>query len=358
MSAGQRGAVRCGRAPLGSAFVIGLVLAAFAVLTSGAARARALPASAPREISAASFADVLAQLNSGVHNLGDDPTAAERLGASLPAKWMVGEQRVEVGAGALRDLLEQYANRPAQRKALRAELSARLGELEDLAAVLRGPEAGERSVDASRAREHLLQILSRREFASAMSANWKQILMEKLERWLAKHLASWFHLLPLRGTSGRILLWVLVIVLVCGAALWLVRAFSGGGIISLEAEPETLPGVTWQDWARAGLAASREGRFREAVHALYWAGVYRLEEMNVWSLDRARTPREYLRLVAAQAPARGAAGPVGSVTTEQRQALERLTHAFELTWYGYRQAGEEDFQSAAAQLEVFGCRLQ
>jgi uncharacterized protein DUF4129 len=341
-------------APLGRTQGILLVLIVVAVCAGGAYGAPAHPTSEPQEITAAAFADAVVQLHSAVQKLGGDSAAAQRLGASLPTEWIVGERRMEVDAGALRGLLEEYANRPAHRKAVDAELSARLEELEDLAAVLRGPEAGAQTADS--ARERLTQILSRREFTSAVS--WKQILMEKLARWLAKHVGSWFHFLPVHGTSGRVLLWTLVIVLVGGAALWLVRAFSGGGIESLRTGPGPPAGVTWQDWARAGLAASRDGRFREAVHALYWAGVYRLEELNVWSLDRARTPREYLRLLAAQAPERAVIGLAAAVTPEQREALERLTRAFELTWYGYRKAGEEDFQSAAAQLEVFGCRLQ
>jgi len=58
--------------------------------------------------------------------------------------------------------------------------------------------------------------------------------------------------------------------------------------------------------------------------------------------------------------ARAAAPPSGELppqlTTQQRRALEALTRRFELTWYGYRQAGQEDFQAALAQVEVFGCR--
>jgi hypothetical protein len=57
--------------------------------------------------------------------------------------------------------------------------------------------------------------------------------------------------------------------------------------------------------------------------------------------DRARTPRESLRLVGRD---NGAYAP-----------LAQLTRRFELVWYGYRDATAADWDDAVQQLEMLGC---
>ena len=53
---------------------------------------------------------------------------------------------------------------------------------------------------------------------------------------------------------------------------------------------------------------------------------------GLWPADRARTPREYLALVAAEDP--------------RKPSLAKLTGSFERIWYGGRPAGESDYRSA------------
>ena len=60
--------------------------------------------------------------------------------------------------------------------------------------------------------------------------------------------------------------------------------------------------------------------------------ISRLESKRLWPADRARTPREYLALVAPEDP--------------RRDSLAALTRSFERTWYGGREAGEEDYRAA------------
>jgi hypothetical protein len=74
------------------------------------------------------------------------------------------------------------------------------------------------------------------------------------------------------------------------------------------------------------------GRFRDAVHCLYWASIVTLEGRRLWQPDRARTPREYLRLLD---PA-SATAPL----------LRRQTFSFETIWYGLRPAARPDYDSA------------
>ena len=52
----------------------------------------------------------------------------------------------------------------------------------------------------------------------------------------------------------------------------------------------------------------------------------------MWPADRARTPREYLALMAPEDP--------------RRSGLTQLTGTFERFWYGGRQAAESDYRAA------------
>ncbi len=57
------------------------------------------------------------------------------------------------------------------------------------------------------------------------------------------------------------------------------------------------------NWMReAEEPAPRASRFRDAVHCLYWATIVTLEGRRLWQPDRARTPREYLRLLDPASP--------------------------------------------------------
>jgi hypothetical protein len=85
----------------------------------------------------------------------------------------------------------------------------------------------------------------------------------------------------------------------------------------------------WLEDARKAAAASQ---WREAIHFVYWAAISRLEARRLWPADRARTPREYLALVAAADP--------------RRAGLAALTGSFERVWYGGRAADESDYRNA------------
>ena len=97
----------------------------------------------------------------------------------------------------------------------------------------------------------------------------------------------------------------------------------------------------WQLWLGDAQAMAAQGLWREGIHFLYWAAIARLEARHLWPADRARTPREYLRLLSAADP--------------RRAGLTALTKTFERTWYGGREAGSADYRSAlqlAAELGV------
>jgi hypothetical protein len=93
----------------------------------------------------------------------------------------------------------------------------------------------------------------------------------------------------------------------------------------------------WQLWLEDARKAAAAKHWREAIHFVYWAAISRLESKRLWPADRARTPREYLALVAAEDP--------------RRPGLATLTGSFERIWYGGRAAGEGDYRKAEALAE-------
>jgi len=111
-----------------------------------------------------------------------------------------------------------------------------------------------------------------------------------------------------------------------------------------EIVPKDLPisAKEWTLWLSEARAAAAKGDWRDAVHLAYWAGISFLEREGFWKPDRARTPREYLRLISAQ--------------SEQRETLTALTRIFELSWYAKRDASAQTFSQTLEQLEKLGCR--
>jgi hypothetical protein len=61
----------------------------------------------------------------------------------------------------------------------------------------------------------------------------------------------------------------------------------------------------------------------------------------MWKPDRARTPREYLRLLSS--------------SSEHRETLTALTRIFELAWYAKRGASERTLSQTLEALEKLGC---
>jgi len=96
--------------------------------------------------------------------------------------------------------------------------------------------------------------------------------------------------------------------------------------------PDSASARDWQLWLEDARKAAAAGRWRDAVHFVYWAAISRLESKRLWPADRARTPREYLALVAEDDP--------------RKAGLTTLTRSFERIWYGGRDAGEGDYRAA------------
>ena len=210
-------------------------------------------------------------------------------------------------------------------------------------------------MDAARSRATLDSILAQPEFAGR-GPGWFQKINKKLEA-LQKAVRDWFFKLVLvffrflqrlfgwksLPTVGKLFIYILM-----GAAglalLYLIYRSIFQNPEFEEVVPRDLPvsAKEWSIWLSEARAAAARGDWRDAIHLAYWAGISFLEREGFWKPDRARTPREYLRLISAQ--------------SEQRETLTILTRIFELAWYAKRDASEQTFSQTLEQLEKLGCR--
>lgn len=321
----------------------------------------------PRELDLPGYLAELDRLSDNVADLTKHPQEIRPLRASLPKAWRVhvAGEKFEVPVGWLDSALGTMVQNPVVRASLQKDVLDRLAELKRQAEAVRDV----RPVgDVAQARVKLDAILSRGEFRGAAGPTWWEQLQQRIGDWVTRILQK---LLGRFWGAGRqlrsILVWSVIVLAFVLLALWIARVMSRASRAELFSLAEAQPaGKSWRDWVQEALGAAARGEFRSAVHATYWAGVYRLAELGVWQLDRSRTPREYLLLLkerAAEAsekvPALAEPGPFASALRASPEgraaALAILTRALEATWYGYQPATLRDFGEAMAQLEALGC---
>ena len=192
------------------------------------------------------------------------------------------------------------------------------------------------SVNRAPQREAMKQVLAGRDFRNLEPPAASDSVWEKVGEWLNRFWASAAKLTNQAAWVGRLLIWGFILA-ICVGLVW--------GLIQMERRwrirlvPDTdapAPGAAsardWQLWLKDARRSAADGQWREAVHFVYWAAISRLESKRLWPADRARTPREYLALVAAEDP--------------RRAGLATLTGSFERTWYGGRAAAESDYLKA------------
>lgn len=185
-------------------------------------------------------------------------------------------------------------------------------------------------------RDAMKQVLAGREFRNLQQAPEGDTVMERFGNWLNHVFAGFGKVRARSAWVGRALVWgfflAVAVVLAWGLVRmerrWRVRLVPLGD----GPAPEAASARDWQLWLADARKAAAAGDWRAAIHFVYWASISRLESTRLWPADRARTPREYLALVAPEDP--------------RMAGLASLTGAFERTWYGGREAGEEDYRRA------------
>jgi hypothetical protein len=193
-------------------------------------------------------------------------------------------------------------------------------------------------------RETMTQVLADPSFRNLEEPAAQDSVLDKIARWLRhwigraidRIVASITKVVSRSAWLGRLLLWGLILG-VCVGLVWGLLQLERGWRTRLVPEGG-YPGAgaasarDWQLWLEDARQAAAAGQWREAIHFLYWASISRLESRRLWPADRARTPREYLALVAPEDP--------------RKAGLATLTGSFERIWYGGRAAGETDYRRA------------
>jgi len=224
--------------------------------------------------------------------------------------------------------------KPATSELLRAAEARLTQDIAQADAMASGPAA----VTAEHANEHITmkQVLAGRDFRNLETSTARDTMLEKLSEWLN---LLWKNAAMLQAHAawvGRVIVWGFILVVCVGLAWGLLQLERRWRIRLVPESDGPAAGAAsardWQLWLADARRAAAAGQWREAIHFVYWATVSRLESKRLWPADRARTPREYLALVAADDP--------------RRAGLTTLTGSFERTWYGGRAAGESEYAQA------------
>jgi hypothetical protein len=188
-------------------------------------------------------------------------------------------------------------------------------------------------------------ILAQREFrlvrAPGRTEGWRDTFI----RWLGQLFQKIGANAPNIRFASKIILWALIAI-----ALWVVGLLFKRLLESqeehfawkLSGTNAPLSSKSWSAWLKDARASAAAGDWRQAVRFAYWAGISSLESAGAWRPDRARTPREYLRLIDAN--------------HRHKPLLVSLTSDFERIWYAQHEASEQDFQQTLRRLEEIGCR--
>ena len=185
-------------------------------------------------------------------------------------------------------------------------------------------------------RAAMQNVLAGRDFRNLEEPSARDAALERLGNWLNRLFESFAKLRSRSALIGRLIVSGFILA-VCVGLVW--------GLLQLERrwrlrlapesdEPAARAASSrdWQLWLDDARSEAADGRWREAIHCVYWASISRLEAKRMWPADRARTPREYLALVSAH--------------DQRRPGLAGLTRSFERTWYGGGTAAERDYRAA------------
>ncbi len=293
------------------------------------------------DISVPEYQQQVDQLASRVNDLRDHPENAGKLVSEIPSSLTVstGEGSVTVSLQRLKDSVAEFST------ATEANRAEKLEQLQNYAGVLSvQAHSYDKPSDLRESRQKLKEILQHREFNKVHPPGAREVLLDRIFRWIGR---LFRHL----GRGGKAtfnvvqaIVYGLIAVALGLAIFWTVRRLRRPE----EPEPtrEIIPFTpsarNWRAWLGDARAFAAQNDWRNAIHMAYWAGISFLEAGGAWKPNRARTPREYLRLINSRDP--------------QLPTLSSLTGKFETVWYGQRPAGSADFEETVRYLENLGCR--
>ncbi|HEY7404386.1 MAG TPA: DUF4129 domain-containing protein [Candidatus Angelobacter sp.] len=300
------------------------------------------PAAQAESFSVTEYRQQLRDLAQKIDALETDPGQAGKLVAEIPDIELVSTSfgDVKVNFKILKDDLTAFSRADEEKRAsLLSQLRNYIQALNAEAESFDRPHG-----DFSAAHSKLDQILAQREFNKVRGPNAKDAFLARIFRWLSRLLSK----LAIRGGGNFDVMRLIIYLLVAAAAtfllVWTIRRLRRPQeeLPQREIIPFAPSARNWRAWLADARALAQQQDWRNAIHMAYWAGISYLEEHGAWKPNRARTPREYLRLIGARAA--------------QYPVLAALTSKLELVWYGYGDAAESDFHETLSQLEKLGCR--
>jgi hypothetical protein len=298
------------------------------------------PARAATAMSLAEYRQQLRDLSSRVDELDTHPEDIAKVMSSIPDEVVVSTGVAETTV-SYRDLKNDLS---ALSRARAEKRPAGLRQIRDYLQTLNSEaESYDHSSDVSAAHRNLSDILARREFHKVRGPSARDLLLARIYSWLSRMLSK------LAAAGGAtvdwfsILMYVVITAAVSVLAVWTVRRLRRrvDEIDGREIIPFSPSARGWRSWLGEARLMAQQQDWRNAIHLAYWAGISFLESGGAWKPNRARTPREYLRLLGTRKP--------------EYPSLAALTRKFELVWYGDRAAGAVDFQETLGQLEKLGC---
>ena len=289
------------------------------------------------QLNAAEYRAQLDQLLAATQELDSSGRSVPPLLKQLPPSWHVHteQQDFEVSTEGLRRDVRRFEQDKSvtTATAVRARIQGMRHDLDGFEA----PPA-----DVSRQRERLTALLARSEFHDVHGPTYADRLREKLLEWILRALGFLFRNSSI-PTISKFLVYGLIGLAVLVLAFLAYRQIrSAGRQESFVPTDIPVSAKSWALWLAEAQAAAKQHNWRDAIHLAYWAGISFLEGQGMWRPDRARTPREYLRLLSS--------------ASEHRETLASLTKIFELAWYAKRGADADAFANTMQALEKLGCR--
>lgn len=288
-------------------------------------------------LSASEYRAELDRLSAATQQLDSSGKSSPSALHGLPETWHVraGDQDFDISTEGLQRDVRRYDTDKNVANAL--AIRARIKSLHDDLDGFEKPPA-----DVSSKRSELNSILSRREFGDVRGPNWLDHLKLRIIEYLIRILRRLFRSTTIPTISkyfvyGLVGVALLALVYIAYRSIW-----RGQEVAEVIPKNLAVSAKEWAIWLQEARAAAAKGDWRDAVHLAYWAGISFLERQGSWKPDRARTPREYLRLLSS--------------SSDKRETLATLTRIFELTWYAKRDASEGTFSETLAELEKLGCR--
>lgn len=271
-----------------------------------------------------------------IRSLRSDPDKADDIFRNLPSAWHVdlGGRQVEISAEPIRQQLLAWKLKHDE---------ASLDRIIEYLEFVRDQATASKRAPSEPAAQHerLNEILSRREFRDVHGQTWidrlKQRVSDLVRSLLGRIVSS--SAIPM---ISDVFVYALIVIAVLALAYWMYRSLrEGARLETIMPTPVPVSAKAWPIWLAEARTAAGKGDWNNAVHFAYWAGISFLEAQGAWQPDVARTPREYLRLLAP--------------TSTHRVVLRSMTTRLETVWYGMRFADENEFRQAIAELESLGC---